>query len=72
MAAFVNVIKTKQDQHEDLASVKICSKNDIILPKGSISQIKRKTNIGVVDSNLQVIFESGSDASLPEELQMSE
>ena len=69
---FVNLIKTKQQQNEDLASVKICSKKDIILPKGSMSQIKCKTNIGVVDSPLPVMFEPDSDISLPEELQMSE
>ena len=72
VGAFVNLIKTKQQQNEDLASVKICSKKDIILPKGSISEIKYKTNIGVVDSHLQVMFEPESDISLPEELQMSE
>ena len=66
VGAFVNLIKTKQQQNEDLASVEICSK------KGSISQIKCKTNIGVVDSHLTVMFEPDSDISLPEELQMSE
>ena len=70
--AFVNLIKTKQKQNEDLASAKICSKKDIILPKGSISQIKCKTNDGIVDSHLPVMFEPDSDISLPEELQMSE
>ena len=72
MGAFADLIKTKQQQNEDLASVKICSKKDIILPKGSMSQIKCKTNIGVVDSPLPVMFEPDSDISLPEELQMSE
>ena len=52
MGAFINLIKTKQQQNEDLASVKIGSEKDIISPKGSISQIKCKTNIGVVDSNV--------------------
>ena len=37
-----------------------------------MSQIKCKTNIGVVDSLLPVMFEPDSDISLPEELQMSE
>ena len=73
VGAFVNLIETKQQQNEDLASVKICSKKDIILPKGSMSQIICKTNIsGVVDSPLPVMFEPDSDISLPEELQMSE
>ena len=72
VGAFVNLIKTKQQQNEDLASMKICSKKDIILPKGSLSQIKCKTNIGVVESHLPVVFEPDSDISLPEELQMSE
>ena len=72
VGAFVNLIKTKQQQNEDLALVKICSKKDIILPKGSISKVKCKTNIGVVDSHLPVTFESDSDIALPEELQMSE
>ena len=72
MGVFINLIKAKQQQNEDLASVKICSKTDIILPKGSISQINCKTNIGVVDSQLPVMFESDSEISLPEELQMSE
>ena len=51
--------------------MKICSKKDIILPKGSISQVKCKTNV-FVDSHLPVMFEPDSDISLPEELQMSE
>ena len=72
VGAFVNLIKTKQKQNEDLASVKICRKKDIILPKGSISQIKCKTNIGVVDSHLRVMFEPDGDISLLEELKMSE
>ena len=38
VGAFVNLIKAKQQQNEDLASVKICSKKDIILPKGSMSK----------------------------------
>ena len=63
--AFVNLIKTKQQQNQDLASVKNYSKKDIILPKGSISQIKCTTNIGVVDSHLPVMFEPDSDISLP-------
>ena len=67
-SSFVNLIKTKQQQNEDLASVKICSKKDITLPKGSISQIKCKTNIGVVDSHLPIMFEPDSDISLPDEL----
>ena len=37
-----------------------------------MSQIKCKTNIGVVDSRLPVMFEPDSDISLLEELQMSE
>ena len=45
VGAFVNLIKTKQQQNEDLASVKICSKKDIILPKGSISQINVKEKL---------------------------
>ena len=61
MGAFVNLIKTKQQQNEDLALVKICSKKDIILPKGSISQVKCKTNIGVVDSHLLVMIEPDID-----------
>ena len=72
VGAFINLIKTKQQQNEDLASVKMCSKKDIILPKGSISQIKCKTNIGAVDSHLPVMFEPDSHISLPEELQMNE
>ena len=72
VGAFVNLIKTKQQQNEDLASVKICSKNYIILPEGSISQIKCKTNICVVDSHLPVMFEPDSHISLPEELQMGQ
>ena len=63
VGAFVNLIKTKQQQNEDLASVKICSKKDIILPKESMSQIKGKTNIGVFDSPLPVMFEPDSDIS---------
>ena len=45
VGAFVNLIKTKEQQNEDLASVKICSKKDIILPKGSISQINVKEKL---------------------------
>ena len=67
VGAFINLIKTKQQQNEDLASVKICSKKDVILPKGSISQIKCKTNIGVFDSHLPVMFEPDNEISLPEE-----
>ena len=70
VGAFVNLIKTKQPQNEDLTLVKIYSEKDIILSKGSISQIKCKTNIGVVDNHLLVMFEPDSDILLPEELQI--
>ena len=33
VGAFVNLIKTKQQQNEDLASVKICSKRISFCPK---------------------------------------
>ena len=46
VSAFVNLIKTKQRQNEDVVSVTICSKKDIALPKGSSLQIKCKTDIG--------------------------
>ena len=67
MGDFVNLFKTNQQPNEDFPSEKICSKKDIILPKGSMPQIKCKTNIGVVDSHLPVMFEPDSNISLPEE-----
>ena len=42
------------------------------MPSASISQVKCKTNFGVVDSHLPVMFEPDSDILLPEELQMNE